>query len=342
MMWRLCFYWLGLLIVNLCEATIVTKVFFHKGHCADQLVFYLDAQPSVTSRASSGVREYLLQIKDISAQAQQALNQVEAGDGYKIHQQWHGQTLAIRIDFDPNKIIQVSAARFKPIGTPAGVVIKVERRGLAKGQICTRPSVKKTIVLDFGHGGHDAGTQVDGVMEKEIVRLIGLRLAKMLKLDGYVVHLTRPGDQYMALDERTRIANLSTDAGFFVSLHANYAANPLTEGLETFHMHHNLFSRIDADHKDHNKLRLNTQSERLADFVHQALIKIAAKFNLVDRKVKQSVSQVLLGVEMPAILIELGFLSNPKEAKLLNSAAYQDLLAKGIRNGINAYVHAAS
>ena len=326
-------------IFNLDAATI-SKAFHHSGQCEHKLVFYLDQKPKLTHSGGVGHQEYTLH--DVSSSTvRSAINDIQNKkySDHKILISRNGKNLNIRVIYNSRKITKVVAAIFRPISKPWGLSIEVVRSGTTPKEACTRKvsKIRKTVVIDFGHGGKDPGTTVGGLQEKQIVADVGMRLVKMLEAKGYFVYLTRDRDVYVPLDKRTSFANLSTGAHLFVSLHANYSANSKVSGIETYYMSHGLFEPIGVINID--KDLLNEQSKLLASQVHNSVINQARKkhLDLVDRKVKQSVSQVLMGVEMPAILIELGFLSNPKEASRLNSASYQNILAAGIGNGINAY-----
>lgn len=326
-------------VFNLNAATI-SKAFHHSGQCKHKLVFYLDQKPRLTHSGGVGHQEYTLH--DVSSSTvRSAIDNIQNKkySDHKVLISRNGKNLNIRIMYNPRKVAKVVAAIFRPISKPWGLSIETVRFGETPKKTCMRKvsKVRKAVVIDFGHGGRDPGTTVGGLQEKQIVSDVGMRLVKILESKGYLVYLTRDRDVYVPLDKRTSFANLSTGAHLFVSLHANYSGNPKVSGIETYYMSHGLFEPIGGIHRD--KDLLNKQSALLASQVHSSVINQAKKkhLDLVDRKVKQSVSQVLMGVEMPAILIELGFLSNPKEASRLNSASYQNILAAGIGNGINAY-----
>ena len=330
--------WLPLLIAGCLDAALISKVFYHNGQCEDKLVFYLDHSAAITKRGGAGYIEYTIKGVQVSKIAQEVLRSIpKRALTYGIYFTAKDDELAIKIDFTSDAVAKIYAAKFRPISQPYGIAIKILRTGVAKSQHCLRQVAHKEIVLDFGHGGQDSGAMFGAIAEKDVVRGVGLKLAKILKKQGYVVHLTRAGDNFVSLDERTYFANLHTKAGLFISLHANYAANPKTAGLETYYMHYDLFSSVDEGASKVSRYLLNSRSALLATQIHQQLITALKDYKLVDRKVKQSVSQVLLGVEMPAVLVELGFLSNLQEAQLLNSPAYQLILAHGIANGISAY-----
>jgi N-acetylmuramoyl-L-alanine amidase len=200
--------------------------------------------------------------------------------------------------------------------------------------------------LDFGHGGKDPGYSNSLVKEKEINFAVGMQLTRMLKKKGHEVCLIRDKDEYVALDKRTERALKCGPADVLISLHSNSAGIEKVHGIETFCHIPKLF-------KSQIKYGLNTpmnavtvhddiihrKSNLLAKAVHSNILSRARtqKKDLIDRKIKHTVSQVLLGSDMPSILIELGFLTNTKEARMLKENAYQKTLADGITQGLDAY-----
>ncbi len=145
------------------------------------------------------------------------------------------------------------------------------------------------------------------------------------------------------MDDDTKFVNLLY-ALIFISLHANFSKNKNASSIETFYADHSLLNKYNffgeryfIDKQKNNLLDENNKF--VANVIHNSVFNEAKKMNpeLVDRKVKRSVSQVLLGTEMTSILIELGFLSNAKECELLNNQKYQQALANGIFEGICNY-----
>ena len=177
--------------------------------------------------------------------------------------------------------------------------------------------------------------------EKEFALSMGRRLAQLLRKQGVTVYMTRDDDRSLTLDERTRYANKCQGAALLVSLHGNATPNSTVHGIETFYMEPNLFKieHTSFEKEDHTvisdyKDNLGELSKNLASKVHQNLLKTAQKFqNVVDRKVKKQAGQVLFA-EMPSILIECGFLSNPEEYQLLIKDTYQEALALSIAQSI--------
>lgn len=151
----------------------------------------------------------------------------------------------------------------------------------------------------------------------------------------------------MALDTRTTHTNKQPHIDLFVSVHANADKSTKTAGIETFCMQPSLFkSEFKNMHaKDYKMLTektrsLHYKSRKLAESVQGQLLGQARLYNkqVVDRKVKYKPAQVLMGLEVPAILVELGFLSHPQERQLLQSDNYQKALAHGIYKGIRTFL----
>lgn len=199
-----------------------------------------------------------------------------------------------------------------------------------------------TIGLDYGHGGTDQGAiGLSAQPEKIITRQVGFKLKQRLIDLGYNIIETCPNDLKVELDERTYLINFATEpVDLLISLHANHAANPEAMGLETFFSGTQLFKAV-AQSSLTELCGLNSvgeTSKKLADVVHAAVLDKATSYNLKDRKVRCSAAQILMGVACPAILIELGYLSNLQEAKKLNDPDYQELLAQGIAQGVANYL----
>jgi N-acetylmuramoyl-L-alanine amidase len=263
--------------------------------------------------------------------------------------------IELSVTFDPEKLA-LSYDSFDSIGLKKGIVLHLYNKELLhqlehnKNQPILRMlwhSRKPCIVIDFGHGGSDTGTLGLGTSpEKEVCLAIGTNVVHLLQDHGYAVVLTRDSDRDVLLDERTLCANKS-QADCFVSIHANSAFKDHIFGVETFCMCPNLFKESFSDLSAAQKsivAQYATQksdvSYKLAQALQHHVCKAVTDYHSdsVDRKVKRSVTQVLLGTHMPAVLIEVGFLSHPKESALLCSTEYQKTVARGICNGIVAFL----
>jgi N-acetylmuramoyl-L-alanine amidase len=220
------------------------------------------------------------------------------------------------------------------------------------------------IVIDPGHGGKDYGAPgyLKGVHEKNIVLQIAKRLArkveKELKCDAL---LTRTTDRYLTLEERTAIAN-TQNADLFVSIHTNAVRNRRAYGIETFFL--NLATddaaiRVAARENATSAKNISDLESILNDLMQNAKINESSRLaaivqretclhlkksysHIVSKGVKQAPFYVLLGAQMPAILVETSFISNPRECKRLTSPKYQEQLCDGIIRGIRKYIKETS
>ncbi|HZP16489.1 MAG TPA: N-acetylmuramoyl-L-alanine amidase [Terriglobales bacterium] len=216
------------------------------------------------------------------------------------------------------------------------------------------------IVVDPGHGGHDTGTiGPNGLLEKNLVLDVSKRLEKLLESRlGADVVLTRRDDTFIPLETRTAIAN-QEQADLFVSVHANSSRDPDARGVETYYL--NFTSSPEAlevaarenaasDKSIHElqdlvkKIALKEKIEESREFaadVQQSLHSgLALKTPGVrDRGVKKAPFVVLIGANMPSILAEISFLSNPGDEKKLRSPEYRQRIAESLYRGISRYVN---
>lgn len=217
----------------------------------------------------------------------------------------------------------------------------------------------RRICLDAGHGGHDPGAiGRGGTQEKDITLAIVLKLEKLLRTElGADVVMTRDTDVFIPLEERTAIAN-SSGADLFLSVHINSARTPAGRGLETYYLsfaknaaaeelaaRENAISQ--ATMKDLNNLvkaiTTNSKIDESRDFAG-----LIQRFNveglqrdfegLLDRGVHTAPFYVLIGANMPSILTEVGFISNPEEERWLRSEEYQQKLAESLLEGVRSYL----
>ncbi len=176
------------------------------------------------------------------------------------------------------------------------------------------------ICIDAGHGGYDPGAVgPGGTKEKDVTLVISLLLAEKLRVAGQEVILTREGDVVTwtpnnDLTKRCQIAN-NSKVDVFISIHANAATNPAATGTETYHH----ASSIDG--------------KWLAEAVQGELV---AALGLPNRGVKTANFTVLTGTNMPAILVELAFICNPTEERMLATPSIQEKMAQAIARGVGA------
>ena len=193
--------------------------------------------------------------------------------------------------------------------------------------------LNKVIYLDAGHGGYDPGASYFGISEKSLTLAIQSRVKAKLEAEGYQVVTTRTSDTYVDLTDRSRAANAS-ESDIFVSIHINASGSSAAQGIETYYYqpYAEYPSRINAAYHA-NPTRLS-MSDTLANAIQSSLINATGAQN---QGVKRRTFAVLRETTAPAVLLELGFLSNPQEAARLNTSAYQETLANAIVAGIKRY-----
>ena len=193
----------------------------------------------------------------------------------------------------------------------------------------------KTVVIDPGHGGHDAGAVSGNVKEKDLNLAVANKLRKMLERQGYRVVMTRDGDYFLTLQERVDIANQVPDS-VFVSIHHN-SGRKAASGIETFTLAPYGTTSPFARSRRFDDLAGNNQDSEniaLATAVHSRAI---LNSGAVDRGIQRARFSVLCTIKRPAILFEGGFVSNSEECGKMVTDSYQYLLADSITKGIVAY-----
>jgi N-acetylmuramoyl-L-alanine amidase len=219
------------------------------------------------------------------------------------------------------------------------------------------------VVIDPGHGGHDAGTTgVTGLEEKDVTLDIAKRLATLLETElGSEVVLTRKDDTYIAPEQRTAIANQQR-ADLFISIHANSSQLKTATGVETYYLNFTssqealeVAARENASSQKSvadlgdliKKIALKDKIDESREFagrVQQALLNGSAKAGnrTKDRGVRKAPFIVLIGAEMPSVLTEVGFLSNAREEALLKKPEYRQKIAEALYRGVAQYASTLS
>ncbi|HEL2058686.1 TPA: N-acetylmuramoyl-L-alanine amidase, partial [Streptococcus suis] len=193
--------------------------------------------------------------------------------------------------------------------------------------------LNKVIYLDAGHGGADPGAVYFGHSEKTLNMKIQELVKSKLEKAGYSVLYTRTDDTFVGLLDRSIKVN-ATNADLFISIHFNASPNASTNGIETYYYQYysEYPSRINAEL--HNNEERVARSASLANAIQSNLVQQTGAAN---RGVLRNTFAVLRETATPAVLLELGYMSNAAESAKITSAAYQEKLATGIVNGILAY-----
>ena len=213
------------------------------------------------------------------------------------------------------------------------------------------------IVIDPGHGGHDPGAEGSGVSESRVVLDVALRLEKLLKTQpGVEVVLTRRTDEFVSLQERTAIANRE-QADLFLSIHANASKDQRASGIESYFLdfaatpgaaavaarENAAFGRTMTSLPDFVRaIALNSKSDESREFasmVEQSMARRLKNVNrsLIDHGVKRAPFVVLIGALMPSILVEISFITNPREGQLLRGETYRQRVAEALLDGVQRY-----
>lgn len=287
--------------------------------------------------------------------------EVQVGDGIlrKIRAgQFKPDTVRVVLDLEEIKDYNVFF-----LDDPARLVVDVYGTGksIKPGML----TAKRRIVIDPGHGGHDPGAIGPGrIYEKDIVLDIALKLKKILREDPlYEIFLTRETDIYIPLEERTAMAN-KKNADLFVSIHANASLRRQARGIETYLLNwtddeeamrvaarENAISlkKMKAMHRQMDIVKVimddlyrqnkRDESIKLANYIQRSMVSSIKSSH--DLGVKQALFYVLFGAKMPSVLVEVAFISNPEEEKLLAQESYRMNIAEAIAEGIKVYFDSA-
>jgi N-acetylmuramoyl-L-alanine amidase len=241
----------------------------------------------------------------------------------------------------------------------AVLALAVATSGVGSAEDTRAPEAGPVVIIDPGHGGADYGARgPDGVLEKHLALAVARSLGAELAEGGVSVAYTRESDRFVTLVERTEIATKAR-GDLFVSIHANASADPEASGIETYF--------LSSDASDEDALRVAQvenatlepdsvtpgnetivggilgdllwtahleQSSRLAAHVQRRLARLPGP----SRGVKQAPFVVLMGVNMPSVLVEIGFLTHSGEATRLGTPSYQRTVARSLAAAVEAHL----
>ncbi len=276
----------------------------------------------------------------------------------------------VQYRFKTLRISIINKYRLKPIYIIGNkkIIIRVKSIKKRKKKVVYIPSIstkikRKTIVIDAGHGGKDVGAVGSfRRYEKTVTLNIGKYLYRILKQNGYSVYLTRSRDKYVSLRYRTKLANRK-NADMFISIHANAAPKSKVRtgrGIETYFLSPARSARAKRVAAKENKGDMGsmgwssqsafltvlnqgkiTASNKMAiDIQKNMLYSLRQRYGaktIRDGGVREGPFWVLVGAQMPSVLIEVGYISHPSEGKRIYTSKYQKLISKAISNGIDSY-----
>lgn len=199
---------------------------------------------------------------------------------------------------------------------PPGFAKEPKLRPIPAATAATIPNTRPRVIIDPGHGGYDAGAiGIGGLKEKDVIFPISLDVAEILKEQGIEVIMTRDTDDFISLEGRTDMAN-DLDADLFVSIHANAISlsRPDVSGLETYYYQ---------------------SGRRLAEIIHWSILN---GVNIQDRGIRRARFFVLRHSTMPAVLVEVGFVTGTDDASRLKDPAHRRQMAEAIARGVIEYI----
>ena len=204
----------------------------------------------------------------------------------------------------------------------------------------------RTVVIDAGHGGKDAGAVNAYNTEKAYNLRVAQELKTLLMAKGFKVVMTRSSDVYLSLQERVDLANAVKEQAIFISIHFNSGGRS-ARGVETFTLSpqgvaHYGSGLKSSDFQMRNGNVHDSANVALATAAHSQVIRHIGKENTFDRGIKRARYSVLTGVKHPAILVEGGFMSHPYEARLIENPKYLSAVARGISDAVTLYQKAVS
>jgi len=319
--------------------------------------------PVVYKVESTGPKEARVRLVGLAGEAQ--VESIDDGLVDDARLERAGADALLRVVFEGG----AAELRVTTLADPPRLVLDFNRPqevAARERQACTS---LRTLVLDAGHGGHDSGAVGPaGLMEKELVLDVTKRVSRLLEEKlGVKVLLSRDGDHFVPLRDRTSYANRER-ADLFVSIHANAHRVVASEGVETYFLSseatdnasrqvaalENSVVQLEKPSAGRAASRTDVlktilwelaqsefqwESSRLAETV---LDSMTQALKIPNRGVKQAGFYVLGGAAMPAILIEIGFVSNPKEERRLKETRYRDEIARAILAGLSEYKRASN
>lgn len=241
-----------------------------------------------------------------------------------------------------NSIAQEFGTSAEAIAQASGISVNT---GLYVGQTLIIPNAsldqmaneqandgRSIVMLDAGHGGWESGATSNGASEEDMNLNLAQKLTGELNSRGYEVINTREDDTTVSLGDRSSEANAS-NADIFISLHHN-ALNGDAEGIETFYYEYTVGYEPSQNIEDHNDGQRLANSAYLAELIQAELI---AGTDAVDRGVKTDTFSVLRETDVPAVLVEFGFIDNDSERAQLLNAEYQDIMINAVANAVETY-----
>lgn len=266
------------------------------------------------------------------------------GHGFRLGEVDKGATRTVYVDLAPSLV----GAAVTALAQPEEPVVQ------APVALATAPEQRRIIVIDAGHGGRDPGANSSYAIEKHVVLSVALKLKALLEREGIEVILTRDDDTFLSLQQRSLYS--SSDRNLFISIHANAVSDSRPAGIETWvfgePLNPSLLERAIRENGGGSEGQALTEEARqaaaslAADILREAQLNysltlaetvqrnLVAATGATDRGVRQNLFYVIRNARIPAVLVELGFVSNPDEGRKLATDSYQQTLAQALADGV--------
>jgi N-acetylmuramoyl-L-alanine amidase len=277
--------------------------------------------------------------------------------------QFRGNVLAIPLIYGKHSTFEETGIEKVPVKRTISSTHIIQSTPPRDRTLTHLKNSRHIIVIDAGHGGKDTGAICCGDKEeKKVVLSVALNLKKRLQKKGYTVYMTRDNDSFVKLPKRTEFANKKR-ADIFISIHANAAPNKsvqnIFKGIEIYYLSPAKTNRAKEAAEKENAVMFKgkdfytknaylslisetkiVESHKLGlDVSYKMLSNVRTSFGHVENGgVKPANFWVLVGAQMPAILVETGYITHPEEGENLMNSRYKNLLAKGIAEGIDRYL----
>lgn len=319
--------------------------------------YIIDIDSSTLSKSQTLEHKDINRIRMAQFDAKTLRLVIEHSQAISVRYAPKGSSLYIDLSLEPPKATAPLASMPQPAAQEPPLVAALP----PLVTVTPRDRSKKVIVIDAGHGGKDSGAVGNGFMEKEIVIQIASRLSESLRAMGYTVHMTRSNDTFVELKDRTKYAN-DKQADLFVSIHANSipkTSDPaLAQGIETYFLspaRSERSMRVAAleNYEDMeemgqygklsflsflNKEKIIASNKLAIDMQKGMLGSLHKQFpNVHDNGVREAPFWVLVGAQMPAVLIEVGYISHPEESVRIADEKYQKWMVEGLVEGVGRY-----
>ena len=317
------------------KSVTFTQLFYHKGPYLDTFIIFMKEKDTKYTLERTAKKITCTFNRSSLEAIQESLKQLKTDKKYTVQiiQEENACSLVLASQ-DKNITFQAYSLSSDRFGS--GIALKIIHNKTKSAHFKTIRTDKNPlrIFIDCGHGGTDPGARgITGVYEKDITQAMGIKLAKILEAEGFLIMLSRKDDSTVQLDNRTTAAN-NFKADLCISLHADSCGRPEKSGISIRIPDQTIGNALEDgyEHSLGEKSRCSA-SNNLA----HSIARTFSKALHVTPTLHKDPFQLLIGTHMPTLLIEMGFLSNKHDCELLQTDSYQDLFIKALKDGIKEF-----